>query len=124
MDLNQVTLPTLDVERSIPFYQSLGLELIVHTHPRYARFKLPMGKGTFSIHQVDQLPQGEGVLVYFEVEDLEQTYHNLLEKGIGFSSSPKNQPWLWQEAHLQDPDGNHLVLYHAGENRLNPPWRL
>ena len=26
--------------------------------------------------------------------------------------------------YLQDPDGNPLCLYHAGENRLNPPWRL
>ena len=37
---------------------------------------------------------------------------------------PTDQPWLWREAYLNDPDGNPLCLYHAGENRLNPPWRL
>jgi len=27
-------------------------------------------------------------------------------------------------APLRDPDGNELCLYHAGENRRFPPWRL
>ena len=25
---------------------------------------------------------------------------------------------------LRDPAGNLIALYHAGENRLNPPWRV
>jgi hypothetical protein len=33
-------------------------------------------------------------------------------------------PYLWREAFLRDPDGNVIVLFSAGENRLNPPWRL
>ncbi|MEO1522796.1 MAG: hypothetical protein AAFU78_18740 [Cyanobacteria bacterium J06633_2] len=41
-----------------------------------------------------------------------------------FDSEPTDQPWLWREAHLRDPDGNRLILYHAGEYRKNPPWRL
>ena len=35
-----------------------------------------------------------------------------------------DQPWLWREARLQDPSGNVICRYHAGENRLNPPWRV
>jgi len=31
---------------------------------------------------------------------------------------------LWQEASFNDPDGHHLIVYHAGKNRLDPPWRL
>ena len=27
-------------------------------------------------------------------------------------------------AYLRDPDGNRLCLYFAGENRVNPPWRV
>ncbi|MEM7380928.1 MAG: VOC family protein, partial [Bacteroidota bacterium] len=37
---------------------------------------------------------------------------------------PRDQSWLWREARLKDPDGNTLILYHAGENRKNPPWRI
>jgi len=25
---------------------------------------------------------------------------------------------------LKDLDGNQLILFYGGENRLNPPWRI
>ena len=31
---------------------------------------------------------------------------------------------LWREAILYDPSRNKIKLYWAGENRLNPPWRV
>jgi catechol 2,3-dioxygenase-like lactoylglutathione lyase family enzyme len=124
MNLNQVTVPSLDVERSIKFYQLLGLKLIVHTHPRYARFELSEGNSSFSIQQVDELRSGNGIHVYFEVPDLVSTYNTLKDKGVVFESTPTKQKWLWHEARLKDPDGNFIILYHAGKNRLNPPWRL
>ena len=27
-------------------------------------------------------------------------------------------------SHVRDADGNRLCLYFAGENRVNPPWRV
>lgn len=39
-------------------------------------------------------------------------------------SPPQAQPWLWREARLRDPAGNPICLFHAGERRMNPPWRL
>ena len=45
-------------------------------------------------------------------------------KGIGFEQPPTDQAYLWREAVLRDPDGHRLFLYHAGVNRLDPPWRL
>ena len=124
MDLNQVTFPCTDLERSIPFYQALGCRLIVHTHSRYARFECPVGDATFSLHQVDQTPSGEGVYVYFECVDLDAKVKGLLEQGFEFQVLPVDQRWLWREARLLDPDGNQLILYYAGDNRKNPPWRL
>ena len=44
--------------------------------------------------------------------------------GYVFDSPPVEQEWLWKEAYLKDPDGNLICLYYAGENRINPPWRL
>jgi catechol 2,3-dioxygenase-like lactoylglutathione lyase family enzyme len=41
MDLNQITVPVTDVERSIDFYEKLGLKLIVKALPDYARFECP-----------------------------------------------------------------------------------
>lgn len=124
MNLNQVTVPSLDLNKSVPFYQKLGLELILDALPNYARFQCPIGEATFSIHKVAQLPKGEGVYVYFEHEDLDAWVAELKEKQIVFDLAPTDQPWLWREARLKDPDGNQLILYYASENRCNPPWRL
>lgn len=127
MNLNQITIPSIDVTRSIRFYEQLGLQLIVHTHERYARFECPNGNSTFSIHQVDKLPLGDGVIVYFEIENLDQKVkelQDLREDTIHFDLLPTNQSWLWREARLKDPDGNQLILYYGGDNRKNPPWKI
>lgn len=124
MNLNQITIPSLDIEISIPFYQALGLKLIVKSHPHYARFECPEGNSSFSIHQVEQLPSGNGIQIYFECNNLDNYVNELILKGIEFDEMPNNKNWLWREAHLKDPDKNHLILYDAGENRLNPPWKL
>lgn len=123
MHLNQITVPVSDIERSITFYQTLGLKLIVKT-PHYARFECPDGGSTFSIHHTDQLPAGDGISVYFEHQNLDSYVTQLIAKGIIFEELPADQEWLWREARLKDPDNNQLIIYYAGENRLNPPWRI
>ena len=122
MRLNQVTVPALDIERSIAFYQTLGFHLIVKD-VHYARFEI--GDATFSLH----LTQGaigiaNGPHIYFECEDLDVRVAALKEKGITFDSDPIDQSWRWREAWLRDPSGAKLCLYWAGEMRRFPPWRL
>ncbi|MGY3794417.1 VOC family protein [Aquimarina sp. 433] len=124
MNLNQVTVPSINVEQSIRFYELLGLHLIVKALPHYARFECKDGDGTFSIHQVEELPKGEGVYVYFETEILEEEVGRLQKEGVIFDLLPTEQSWLWKEARLKDPDGNQIILYFAGDNRKNPPWRI
>jgi len=124
MNLNQITIPSIDVENATLFYKNLGLNLIVNALPRYARFECPDGDATFSIHKVDELPKGNGITIYFEDENLDALVSNLKQKGITFISNPEDKTWLWREAHLNDPDGNHIILYHAGINRKNPPWKI
>ncbi|NNE32751.1 MAG: VOC family protein [Winogradskyella sp.] len=124
MNLNQVTIPALDVEKSVNFYITLGLQLIVDALPNYARLLCPVGDSTFSIRKVEVLSKDEGVTLYFEVNNLSKTVKELQEKGVIFNTSITEQPWLWTEARLNDPDGNNLILFNAGKNRKNPPWRI
>lgn len=124
MNLNQITVPALDMEKSIAFYQTLGLQLIVKSNPHYARFLCPDGNSTFSLHLVEEMPSGDGIWVYFETEQLDEKVAQLISQGIDFEELPNDKPWLWREAHLKDPAGNHLILYFAGHNRVNPPWRI
>jgi len=124
MNLNQITVPSVDLSKAIPFYRKLGLKLIVNALPHYARFECPDGNSTFSIHLVEELPKGDGIYVYFECDDLDSRVNMLVQKGIAFDVPPTDQKWLWREARLKDPDGNQLILFYAGQNRLNPPWKI
>lgn len=123
MNLNQVTVPCTDFEASADFYRRLGLRQIVSSPPRYARFECP-GGATLSIHAVaGPLPE-PAVVVYFEVEDVDATVAGLQAAGMEFAAMPVDQDWLWREAYLLDPAGNRICIYHAGENRRFPPWRI
>ncbi len=124
MNLNQITIPVINVERSIEFYKKLGLELIVQSAPHYARFQCPEGDATFSLHKIDTLPAGDGIWVYFEVDNLDRQVQLLQEEGIILDELPNDKPWLWREARLKDPDNNQLILYYAGVNRKDPPWKI
>jgi catechol 2,3-dioxygenase-like lactoylglutathione lyase family enzyme len=123
MNLNQVTLPALNVAESVAFYTRMGFELIVEA-PHYARFKCPQGDASFSVHQADAAPQSPQVVVYFEDAALDRTVKALQARGIRFTQEPRDEPWLWREARMQDPSGNVICLYWAGTNRLDPPWRV
>ena len=124
MRLNQITIPSLDVEKSVTFYNKLGLQLIVDALPKYVRFELPDGEATLSVHLVDKLPTGDRISIYFEDDNLDALVASLQEKGINFSLLPTDQRWLWREAHVYDPDGNKIILFFGGDNRKNPPWRV
>ena len=122
MNLNQVTLPVNDMKVATGFYQTLGFTLIVDT-PHYARFECPEGDSSFSL----SLNNGDfhsASTIYFEHQELDTWVKELMHKGIDFNTKPKDQSYLWREAELNDPSGNKIKLYWAGENRLNPPWRV
>lgn len=123
MDLNQVTLPALDIERSAAFYRAMGFLQIVD-RPHYARFECPQGNATFSVEQVATLAGDTGVTVYFEDDDLDALVERLRGKGFVFEQEPVDQPYLWREARLKDPAGNLICLFRAGEFRRHPPWRV
>jgi catechol 2,3-dioxygenase-like lactoylglutathione lyase family enzyme len=124
MNLNQITIASTNVEKATAFYTILGLKLIVDALPRYVRFECPDGDATFSIHEAESITQNNNVTIYFQDENLDALVQKLLKKGIIFTQMPEDKPWLWREAHLKDLDGNTIILYKAGENRKNPPWRI
>jgi catechol 2,3-dioxygenase-like lactoylglutathione lyase family enzyme len=124
MRLNQVTAAARDLDASIAFYQTLGLKLIVKS-PHYARFELPAGEATFSLHICDgDIPRENAPQLYFEVDDVDAEIARLKDAGVAIERGPVDQTWLWREAWLRDPAGNAICIYHAGENRRHPPWRI
>ncbi|MEQ5807726.1 VOC family protein [Alteromonas sp. NFXS44] len=119
MELNQITLPVKDMDAAVNFYLKLGFTQIVDT-PHYARFSCPEGNSTFSLSLETEEFENRSV-IYFEHEEL---CADLSRRGIQFEQLPTEQRYLWKEAILKDPSGNKIKLYRAGENRLNPPWKV
>ncbi|MHC9510990.1 VOC family protein [Kangiella sp. M94] len=122
MNLNQVTLPVNNIPKATEFYRRLGFVQIVDS-PHYARFECPQGGSTFSL-MLEPESNGSGATIYFEHEALDEWVDELIEKGFEFEQLPTDMHYLWREAILYDPSGNKIKLYWAGENRLNPPWRV
>lgn len=123
MNLNQVTVASTDIAASKSFYTLLGLNLIVDAG-HYLRFECPQGESTFSVQLSEGSIDETKTKVYFETAELDKEVNRLVELGIKFDLLPKDQPWLWREAHLKDPAGNPLILYFAGSNRKSPPWKV
>lgn len=124
MRLNQVTAAASDLDASIAFYELLGLRLIVKS-PHYARFELPKGEATFSLHLTDgPIPRENAPQLYFECHDVDFEVRRLKLAGVPIEREPTQQSWLWYEAWLRDPAGNQLCLFNAGDARRYPPWRI
>lgn len=121
--LNQVTLTGTNYDRSVEFYRRIGLRQIIANPPDYAGFETA-GGATLSI----QIDPDETIVattaVYLECDDLDERVEGLARAGLPFEHGPRNQPWMWREARLRDPDGNIVFLYKAGEARRFPPWRV
>ncbi|REL30533.1 VOC family protein [Thalassotalea euphylliae] len=122
MNLNQVTLPAVDMAQSTAFYRAMGFTQIVDTN-HYARFECPDGDATFSLSLTEKLYSNESV-IYFECDELDNIVDSLIKQGFTFEQLPTDQRYLWREAILKDPSNNKIKLYWAGDNRKNPPWRV
>ena len=124
MRLNQITAGCKDLAQSIAFYQLLGLRLIVRSDA-YARFELPAGEATFSLHVVDgEIPRENAPQLYFECDDVDFEVQRLKIAGVAIERAPVMQSWQWYEAWLRDPAGNQVCIFHAGNVRRYPPWRI
>lgn len=122
LNLNQVTVHVSNIEKSIYFYELLGLRLIVKSS-NYARFECKNGESTFSIH-LSSLKIESSTWIYFESNNLDHDVDDLISRGVQLEELPNDKPWLWREARIKDPDNHIIILYHAGKNRKNPPWRI
>ena len=131
MNLNQVTIYSQLPVETVEFFEKLGLKRIVDSLPRYARLECPDGEATLSVNiapEAETRPVGSvpssPIVLYFECENLDEEVARLKSLGLTFTQDPTDQPWLWRQAYLLDPNGNKICLFRAGENRKNPPWRV
>jgi len=102
-----------DFEKSLSFYKdTLGLK-INSQESKFADFKL---EGTsLEIFQKDEatamfpkenMKQGGGNLIGFQVDDVEKACKSLEAKGVKIFEGPKTTDWGETVAYFKDPDGH------------------
>ncbi len=55
--------------------------------------------------------KGAGMFVYISVDDVDEFYQGLIDKGLKPSSEPRDWSWGNREFIIRDPDGYKLVFF-------------
>ena len=105
-----VTLTVSDLKRAVDFYRNtLGLDK-KYEFKDYAGFDcggVEIGLKTWG--GLEKPREGEPNLD-FQVDNLDETYKILKEKGVEFITEPEDTPWGARIVLFLDPDGNKLQL--------------
>jgi len=109
--INNITFAVSDLKETTSFYENvLGLK-------KTAEWKNYV---TFDVGGVDLAfePRGrkgrkqETPDIFMLVEDVDDAYEKLKEKGVKFTTEPKDQYWGGRTAAFLDPDENVFILVH------------
>lgn len=103
-----VILLVSNMEKSVKFYRdTLGLPIKTKSKDWTEFFNNDTVMALHPAKKKSNIKTGSGMLVGFEVDDLEATVKKLKEKRVKFFKKPKEEPF-GKHAIVQDPDG-HLI---------------
>ncbi|TLY04511.1 MAG: glyoxalase/bleomycin resistance/dioxygenase family protein [Thaumarchaeota archaeon] len=96
------------MEKSIRFYRdTLGIPIKIKSKAWTEFFNKDTVLALHPAKKKSKMKTGSGMLVGFEVSDLDSTVKKLKEKKVKFFKKPKEEPF-GKHAIIEDPDG-HLV---------------
>jgi catechol 2,3-dioxygenase-like lactoylglutathione lyase family enzyme len=105
-----------DLTKTSEFYKQLGFSA------ELSEGTIRVELGNFKLAFVDEnktpiknesgaKPKGLGVFTYVEVDNVDEYFKSLKEKGIHTSSEPRDWPWGKREFAVKDPDGYKLIFF-------------
>lgn len=111
--LTNITIPVSDLKEAVNFYEkTLGLKkqfewstYVIFDCGIELAFEPGGKKGE----------KEDSAYIFLSVDDLDREYQRLVDKGVKFSSPPKDEHWGGRTASLIDPDGNRVVLVQYKE---------
>ena len=111
-------LPVREIERSIPFYEKLGFELIDTDRCEplgWVRMHCQGGAVMLLRSEDPVSPNVQAVLFYMYAPDLPALREQLVANGITVSEIQYPDHGPSGEVYLKDPDGYQLGIVHWGE---------
>ena len=126
MKFSNVRLLVKEYEKCFKFYtEILGLEAVFNIEGCYGSFKVAEGIEGFAIFTSDFMAPVVGntdknqptdcrekMMVSFEVDNVDETFKTLSEKGVKFINQPTGMPgWGMRVVHFRDPEDNLIELF-------------
>jgi len=104
-----ITLSVSNLERSKKFYEDvLGLNK-KYEYSSYVGFEC--GGVEIGLRPRESVEIGrDAASIQFLVNDVDEEYRRLVNKGVKFTSKPHDEPWGGRQASFRDPDGNLLEI--------------
>lgn len=109
--INNITFAVSDLKETISFYENvLGLKKTAEWS-NYVIFDV--GGMELAFEPSGKKGRKEGMPdIFMLVDDVDDVYKKLKEKGVNFVTEPKDQHWGGRTAAFLDPDENMFILVH------------
>ena len=111
-----VSIPTTDQDRALAFWtERVGFRVLTDQpfddKQRWIELRIGSSETRFVLFSFGPsgLQPGSSFNGALACDNVEQTYQELVAKGVEFISPPQKQPW-GTFAKFKDPDGNEFVL--------------
>lgn len=122
--LDLLVLEVNSIEESLAFYHGvLGFEISKHTpesEPPMATLQAGALRITLAQQLETMLKRGRGVNFFLGVEDVDEYYRELTERGAEVSA-PVDEGWGGRFITLQDPDRYRLFFVTWADFKSEPP---
>jgi methylmalonyl-CoA/ethylmalonyl-CoA epimerase len=112
--IGQIAMRAHDLDRAVAFYRdSLGLPFLFEAPPQIAFFDCDGTRLMLNVPSDDEFDH-PGSILYFNVEDIEAMYQQLVARGVEFRAKPHlvarlSDRDVWM-AFFEDSEGNVLAL--------------
>ena len=112
--IGQISMNATDIPRAVAFYRdTLGMRLLFEAPPKMAFFDCAGVRLMLSLPETPEYDH-PGSVLYFRVDDIDQAYAQLKERGVSFQGiphliarMPDHELWM---AFFKDSEGNTLAL--------------
>ena len=107
--ISAVTLLTIDMDKAVIFYQSLGFHLLYGgVEAPFTSFRVGGGYLNLQLDPAGSFRKAIWGRVVFWVEDVDAMYQRAREARLVPQSAPTDAPWGERYFHIHDPDGHEL----------------
>lgn len=115
------TISTTKMQESKAFYREYFNFKLVYESDWYLELIAPDGGPAFGIsftlpqREAGEFFSGTGLILSFEVTDVDAEYERLRAAGLGIVQELQDKPWGERSFVIDDPNGVHIYIYKAIE---------